>query len=108
MVRVRMNMAMAGPHVAAAAGQVVELSSEQAAELIKGGYAQAVKCGRETATVRAPENTAAAAALEVTVRAAELAAEHGIDLAEIADLGTDGKVTVPDVRRHLKRVGEAG
>ena len=41
--------------------------------------------------------------LEVSKGAAKLAAEHGIDLAAITDRGTDGKISVPDVRRYLKQ-----
>jgi pyruvate/2-oxoglutarate dehydrogenase complex dihydrolipoamide acyltransferase (E2) component len=38
---------------------------------------------------------------EATEAAVELAAEHGVDLADVAGTGSDGSVTKSDVQEHL-------
>lgn len=42
--------------------------------------------------------------VEATPEAAELAAEHGLDLAEIPGSGTDGRILVGDVKAALQAV----
>lgn len=41
-VKIKMKTSMAGPHISCGAGQVIEVSAEQARDLIEGGYAERV------------------------------------------------------------------
>ena len=89
------------PDGSANARQIVDLDDRRAVALLEGGYAEAVNAESETATVSVPA-WAVTRGRVVSAGAQKLAAQHGIDLADIADTGTDGRITVPDVRRYLK------
>lgn len=63
-MNVKMRTLAAGPNGVYNAGQVVSVTPAEGQALIKGGYAEGVKdeSGRETASVRAPEQATASAA----------------------------------------------
>ncbi len=61
-MRIRMLTTIAGPTLAASAGQEIEVDVETATALLDGGFAEALKAEAETAAVEAaPEKTTAPA-----------------------------------------------
>ncbi len=60
-MRIRMLTTIAGPTLAASAGQEIEVDAETATALLDGGFAEALKAEAETAAVEAPEKTTAPA-----------------------------------------------
>ena len=58
-MRIRMLTTIAGPALAACAGQEIEVDAEAATALLDGGFAEALKAEAETAAVEAQEETIA-------------------------------------------------
>jgi pyruvate/2-oxoglutarate dehydrogenase complex dihydrolipoamide acyltransferase (E2) component len=54
-----------------------------------------------------PEPAPEPEGVDATNAARELAAEHGVDLAEVAGSGEEGRVLVDDVRAVIEGVGDA-
>ncbi len=58
-MRIRMLTTIAGPTLAASAGQNIEVDATTATALLDGGFAEALKAEAETATVEAQEEAIA-------------------------------------------------
>ena len=58
-MRIRMLTTIAGPALAASAGQEIEVDAEAATALLDGGFAEALKAEAETAAVEAQEEAIA-------------------------------------------------
>jgi 2-oxoglutarate dehydrogenase E2 component (dihydrolipoamide succinyltransferase) len=48
-----------------------------------------------------PDQSPSLPADEVSVKAQQLAAEHGVDPTQVTGTGTEGRVTVADVQEHV-------
>ena len=58
MAKVRMKTILAGPGRSAARGDVLDVSADEAAQLVVGGYAEAVDAEARAAVARAPARSA--------------------------------------------------
>ena len=80
--------------------QAAEENDNNAAAPANDETGAAVKAAQADAKAKAVGEGAAA-----TDAAAKLAAEHGLDLAEVEGTGKDGQVTAADVKKHLAAEG---
>lgn len=104
-MKIKMLSAIAGSNFSFQAGQILEVgkhvSQAEAARWKARQIAVDYAAGElETAhTAGAPET--ASTRVSASKAAADLARDHGIDLASIAGTGRNGSITKPDVERAI-------
>jgi len=77
MAKVRMKTILAGPGRAAARGDVLEVSADEAAQLVIGGFAEALDAAARDAVARAPARPAPSLLPRAeAIRSSRLAQEH--------------------------------